>query len=417
MCHTVWRADYTNCSTKPKDRKSAICVPTFPKYHARMFLLEILFWLCAICVAYSIAGYPLLLAVVGLFRNRPRSLAPFSGSVSIVLVVRNEEVTLERRLDELLQQLRHWGQPGEIVVVSDGSTDATVAIAQKCAQAGPVRVLDRPINTGKSAALTAGCLTCQSDVLVFADARQRWAPDALVHLLENFAEPAVGGVSGALHLETAPGVMAGVGVYWRYEKWIRRMESQIHSQVGVTGAICAVRRALFRPIPEGTLLDDVYWPLQVVLQGFRVVHDARACAFDRLSLHPRDEFRRKVRTLAGNFQMPLLLPAALVPWRNPVWVQWLSHKLLRLAVPWALMGMLLASFFLEGWFYQAAFWVQVAAYGLAVVGLTKPLGKMVPLAGAAASYLVLNAAAFVAFWIWISGRAGQSWHKITYQQE
>src|ERR1019366_2199678 len=111
------------------------------------------------------------------------------------------------------------------------------------------------------------------------------------------------------------------------------------SQVGVTGAISAVRRPLFRPIPPGTLLDDVYWPMLVVLQGQRVVHDERAKAFDQLPANPHDEFCRKVRTLAGNFQLLTLLPwSAFWPWRNRVWWQWTSHKLLRLASPWALLG-------------------------------------------------------------------------------
>ena len=380
-----------------------------------MSFVEILFWLCAACVLYTYAGYPLLMGFLASFKRTPRALAPFSGSISIVLAARNEEAHLARRLGELLDLAKTHAGPAEIVIVSDGSTDGTAAIARSFQ--GPIRVLELPASAGKAAALTAGCQSCQSEVLVFADARQRWAPDALVRLVENFAEAEIGAVSGELILESEPGVMAGVGLYWRMEKWLRKKESAVYAQVGVTGAISAVRRTLFRPIPPGTLLDDVYWPLQVAMQGYRVVHDERARAFDRLPDNPRDEFRRKVRTLAGNLQLLTRLPAALVPWRNPVWLQWVSHKLLRLAVPWALIGLVLASVFLEGWCYQAALWAQAAGYGLALVGLHRTLGTKVPLAGAAASFLVLNAAAFLAFWVWISGRAGRSWRKISYQTE
>jgi biofilm PGA synthesis N-glycosyltransferase PgaC len=379
--------------------------------------LQILFWLCGGGLAYVVAGYPLQLALACQFRKKSRSLAPFTGSISIILAARNEERNLDRRLRELVGILKSSHCAGEILVVSDGSTDRTAAIARRHTAGGLVRVLERPRSEGKAAALTAGYEACQSDVLVFADARQRWAPDALVRLLENFADPRIGAVSGDLVLEAAPGVMAGVGLYWRLEKWLRRKESQLHSQVGVTGAISAVRRHLFRPIPVGTLLDDVYWPLQVAMQGQRVVHDDRARAFDRLPEHARDEFRRKVRTLAGNFQLMLRLPSSLLPWRNPVWLQWLAHKLLRLAVPWALVGLLLGSVFLEGWFYGACFWAQIAGYALAAVGLTKTLGRRVPLAGAAASFLVLNTAAFLAFWVWVSGRAGQCWRNVSYQDD
>jgi cellulose synthase/poly-beta-1,6-N-acetylglucosamine synthase-like glycosyltransferase len=205
-----------------------------------------------------------------------------------------------------------------------------------------------------------------------------------------------------------------VGLYWSFEKWLRRQESRTGCQVGVTGAISAVRRELFRPIPPGTLLDDVYWPLQVALQGKRVIHDQRALAYDRLPECTHDEFRRKVRTLAGNFQLLTRLPQALVPLLSPVWFQFLSHKLLRLPVPWALLALLAASAMLPGWFYFSALLVQLAFYTLAILGLLSN-GHLVGRIGtAAASFLVLNGAAWVAFWVWISGRAGQSWTKARY---
>src|SRR5205085_1989176 len=151
-------------------------------------------------------------------------------------------------------------------------------------------------------------------------------------------------VSGDLVVIAGPGAVAGVELYWKLEKWLRRQESRVGAQVGVTGAICAVRRELFTPVPPGTILDDVYWPLGVVMRGYRVVHDSRALAYDRLPERVRDEFRRKVRTLAGNFQLAARLPAALLPWRNPIWGQFLSHKLARLVVPWALPVVLLTTF-------------------------------------------------------------------------
>src|SRR5207244_1105325 len=127
----------------------------------------------------------------------------------------------------------------------------------------------------------------------------------------------------------------------------------------------------------------------------RVVHDERARAFDRLPDRPRDEFRRKVRTLAGNYQLLTLLPGSLLPWRNPVWPAWISHKLLRLVVPWALLAMLIASALLPLLPYFSLFVAQVAGYGLALLGLVPALGRNVKLLGAAASFLVLNTAAWL----------------------
>ena len=377
--------------------------------------LEWIFWVCFALAAYTYIFYPILLVLANCLVRQERAIGPVQTSVSILLPVHNEEQYLERRLDELSRMIEASGILGEVIVISDASTDRTVEIARQFAQRG-VRAVEMATKQGKATALNAGAAAASGALLIFADARQRWADDALLRLVENFADSAIGAVSGDLVLESSPGVLAGVGLYWRFEKWLRRQESRVGSQVGVTGAISAVRQSLFHPIPPGTLLDDVYWPMHVVLQGYRVVHDESAKAFDRLPEHPRDEFRRKVRTLAGNFQLLTCLPAAaLLPWANRVWWQWISHKILRLAVPWALLGLFVSCFFLSNEWYRIFFWVQTAAYGLAVLGLIPPLGRNIKLLGAAASFLLLNAAAWLAFWVWITGRAGQSWHKAQYQ--
>lgn len=388
--------------------------------------LEWFFWVCFAIVGYTYFLYPLFLVILNaVFRGAgvpPAQVLPGAGetpaprrSVSILLPVHDEEANLERRLNELTRLIQTSGLAGEIIVISDASTDRTAEIARRYADRG-VRVLEMPAKSGKAYALSTGAATALHEILVMADARQRWADDTLVRLIENFADPRVGAVSGDLVLESAPGVLAGVGLYWRFEKWLRKQESRLGSQVGVTGAISAVRRCLFRPIPPGTLLDDVFWPMHVVLQGHRVVHDERAKAFDRLPEKSRDEFRRKVRTLAGNYQLLTLLPfAAMFPWSNRVWWQWISHKLLRLAVPWALLGMFVSCFFLTEDYYQTFFWVQAVCYALGILGMIPALGGAIKPLGTAASFLVLNAAAWLAFWVWISGRAGASWHKVQYQ--
>jgi poly-beta-1,6-N-acetyl-D-glucosamine synthase len=408
--------------------------------------LAAIFWLCAGCVFYTYLGYPLLLAAAAKVCRRrvardatqapctsPGEGSPRTGawglcgplpcrgdgsrpdasvprSVSIVLVVHNEASNIERRLQELTSLLETSGLEGEILVVSDGSTDGTVAQARGFNKPW-VRVVELTTNAGKAAALSQGVAVARFDIVVFADARQTWAPDALTRLLGNFCDPQVGAVSGDLVLQNNDGVLTGVGLYWRYEKWLRKKESQVWAQVGVSGSICAVRRQLFRPIPPGTILDDVYWPMQVALQGYRVIHDGKAHAYDQLPARARDEFRRKVRTLSGNFQLVAQTPALLLPWRNPIWLVFLSHKLMRLVAPWALLGLLPVSLLLPGFLYQLAFWCQVAGYLLGLLGLAGASGRF---ASAAASFLVLNSAAWVAFWVWIFGRTGSSWKKVTY---
>jgi cellulose synthase/poly-beta-1,6-N-acetylglucosamine synthase-like glycosyltransferase len=374
---------------------------------------ELIFWLCAALVFYAYAGYALVLAVVAKLRERPvQRQAGHKPTVSFVTCAHNEADRVADRIVELAELLRASGVEGEVVLVADGCTDGT---AERARQVATARVVELTERVGKAAALTAGAAQARNEILVFADSRQRWHPAAVTTLLENFADPTVGAVSGDLVLETEPGVMAGVGLYWRYEKWLRKKESRIHSTVGVTGAICAVRRALFPGVPAGTILDDVYWPLRVTMERYRVVHDKRAVAYDRLPERARDEFRRKVRTLAGNFQLVARLPRMLLPWRNPVWLQLVSHKLLRLAVPWALLAMLALSAVLPGLLYEALFGCQVGFYVLALAGNVRAVGSRLRLAAAAASVVVLNAAAWLAFWVWVTGRAGRSWGKVAYK--
>ncbi len=145
-----------------------------------------------------------------------------------------------------------------------------------------------------------------------------------------------------------------------------------------------------------------------------MVHDPSAVATDRLPEKSRDEFRRKVRTLSGNFQLVMRLPRILIPWRNPIWFQFISHKLLRLAVPWSLLAMLISSALIPSPFYRIAFFAQLAGYLLALTGANRRIAAHLRLASAASSFVVLNSAAWVAFWVWITGRSAGSWNKTIY---
>jgi cellulose synthase/poly-beta-1,6-N-acetylglucosamine synthase-like glycosyltransferase len=347
--------------------------------------METLFWISAGIIVYVYAGYPLLLvAWARLTQRTPRKSdrGPWP-SISIVVAARNEGRRLRGRIRNLLET--PYPGPREIIVVSDGSTDDTPAVVRSFGRA--VSLIELAPG-GKPAALNAGVAAARGEIIVFADARQRFSPDALVHLAANFADPEVGGVTGELVLDAErplredtwskpesplvpeSTVGDGVGLYWRYEKWLRRHESLVWSTLGATGAIYALRRSLWEPLPTDTLLDDVLAPMRVVLAGKRIVFDDGARAYDRASQDAPTESRRKVRTLAGNYQILAHEPRLLFPFANPVWIQYLSHKVGRLLIPWALAGALLASamLVLDGWFYAAAFAIQALFYGLACYG-------------------------------------------------
>ena len=337
--------------------------------------MRTLFWISVAVIGYVYAGYPLLLAAwARLAERRPRRQAVETiaswPSISIVLAARNEAGRLRGRLANLLS----IAYPGsrEVIVVSDGSTDATAEVVRSFGD--NVRLVEVPAG-GKPRALNAGVAQANGDILVFADARQRFSETALMELVANFADERVGGATGELIIDAEEGVSAstigeGVGLYWKYEKWLRRNESAVWSTLGATGCIYALRRSLWRPLPAETLLDDVLAPMRAVLNGWRIVFEERARAYDTASADATAESRRKVRTLAGNYQILGQEPRLLLPFVNPVWIQYVSHKVGRLVVPWALMAAFVSSGLLatSHWIYAAAFAAQLAFYLLAAVG-------------------------------------------------
>jgi poly-beta-1,6-N-acetyl-D-glucosamine synthase len=340
--------------------------------------METAFWTALLVVAYVYAGYPVLLAIWARVAPKTVRAAAATPAVSIVVAARNEAALLEARLENLLT-LDYPSERVQIIVVSDGSTDRTPEILR--AHADRVDAVFAPPG-GKALALNAGVRAAKHGIIVFTDARQAFAADALRALVAPFADPDVGGVTGELLLDCEPragtpqdsppagkSIGEGVGVYWRYEKWLRNNESLVGSTVGATGAIYALRREHWRPLPAETILDDVLAPMRAVLGGSRVVFQRTARAYDRAA-SADVEFRRKTRTLAGNYQMLRLEPRLLLPFVNPLWWQFMSHKVGRLFVPWALAVMFVSSAVLApaSALYALVFAGQLAFYALALYG-------------------------------------------------
>jgi cellulose synthase/poly-beta-1,6-N-acetylglucosamine synthase-like glycosyltransferase len=363
------------------------------------------FWGSVAVIGYAYLGYAAWLWVRNLWRLRPVQSGPYLASVSIVMVVHNEAAVLERKLRNLLD-LNYPTDRAEIVVVSDGSTDDTNRLLAEFASVLRVRVISNPQSRGKAAGLNDAMAAASGEIVIFTDARQKIEADAIGLLLENFADPQVGCVSGELMLGD-PGsgeVSRGMGLYWKVEKKIREMESASGSVVGATGALYAVRRSLLVELPPETILDDVYIPLHVLRQGSRVVFDPRARAWDVAELGMEREFARKVRTLSGNYQLFQLLPWVLGK-ANPVRFGLVSHKLIRLLVPFALVALLFSSVFLPGTIYRIALALQIVFYGLSAWALVGPKrGPLARAADVAFTLVLLNTAAVVAFANFVTGR-------------
>ena len=352
------------------------------------------FWLSLGLIVYAYAGFPMWLWLRSRLRPRPVKTAPIEPSISIVIAVHNEAAVFPAKLANLAQ-LDYPADRIEVIVVSDHSTDTTNQIV--AAHAGErLRLIVLSEHQGKAVALTHAIQAAHGEILVFMDARQRIETGALRRLVSNFADPEVGCASGELMIGDGQESTSGAGAYWKMEKMIRQWESASGSVVQATGAFYAVRRDLAVPVPAGPILDDVYLPMHVVRQGKRVVFEPEARAWDTWETNSKQEFRRKVRTLTGNYQLLQLAPWLLTR-ANPIRLEFISHKLLRLFIPFALVCALLSSLLLEGALFSLAAITQIAFYGLSLLAplcsRMKTVGK---LASVPLTFLVLNTAAVVA---------------------
>ena len=367
---------------------------------------------CLGLTAYVYIGYPLLIGLLARWRGRPVRRGPAVGRVSVVISAFNDGARLEAKL-RALRAGSDYDRVEQILVGLDGATDDTAA--RLAALAEPkLRVTAFPTRRGKPSVLNDLVPLATADVLVMTDARQVLDGGALTALLENFADPDVGVVSGEL-VFTADGrptpTAQGMRGYWGYEKWIRRQESRFRSVPGATGALYALRRSLFRPMPANTILDDVWVPMMAIRQGFRCCFDGAARAFDQPSEKGRQETRRKRRTLAGNLQLIPLLPWVLHPCGNPIWWEFVSHKVGRMLVAPAL----LVAWVISGFGYENPD-LRVCWKGgwmmLALAGAGRVLAGLIGRGGWWSlpwSFIRLNAVLLMAWWDALRGRLDVRW--------
>lgn len=356
---------------------------------------------------YTYAGYPVLLALLRRVRPlHPRQDPTWAPTVTVCVAAFNAEATLEAKLASLTA-LDYPADSLDILVYSDGSTDRTDEIVSAWSARDPrVQLIRGLLRKGKPTAINSMAERARGEVLLLTDARQPVERGALRAMLALLADPSVGCVTGNLQLEGR----AGSGVYWRYENWIRRNEARFRSVVGMTGPLSAMRRSDLVPLPSNLILDDVWIPMRLRLQGRRILFCEEALAFDR-AFDDEREFARKVRTLAGNYQVFALMPALLVPFVNPSWFETWSHKIMRLFCPWALAVL----------FAACALGVWRGGVGAAPVLAALLAGQMLFYAGALAgsrlgrigsvarTFVVLNAAAVVGLWRFLAGAQKVTW--------
>jgi poly-beta-1,6-N-acetyl-D-glucosamine synthase len=436
-----------------------------------------MYWLLAVSLgllAYLYAGYPLLIWALSRTCGKPVQKAPFTGGMSILIAAHNEATALPRKVENLLALARR--EPiREIWIGLDGCTDGTGEATKERIQnsefriqneihqppttnhqpipmsniqypisnvpveagyprsevRGPdnqrpttndhqptVHILEFESRRGKAAVLNDLMARAGQSIFVMMDARQQVEEGAIPRLLEHFADPQVGVVSGAMVYESAEGAaQKGAQSYWGYETFIRRCESQFWAVPGATGALYAIRRELCRPIPDNTLVDDVLIPMRAVLNGYRCLFEPLARVVDRPTADFEQENIRKRRTLTGVWQLISIEPKIYGLFTNPIWFQWISHKFLRLLTPFLVGVALVAAGGMENWTDGILGWAGVLFWmiwiAIVVSGLCYWAGRHVRFRflGLLGAFLGVNQALVLAAWDAGRGRFEARWQK------
>lgn len=287
---------------------------------------------------YTWVLYPVGVAAISTMRpSQRRARIGSYPTVSVVVATRGAVAEIDARVKDLADA-RYSGEIQEIIVSLDARGDVKQAMLSNTGV--PVSVVLGDPEGGKAAALNSGVRAARGDVLVFADIGQRFAPTAIQSLIDALvADDRLGAVSGSLSIErkNASSRRTLVDLYWRYERWLREREARLHSSIGVTGAIYAMWKSDWAPLPPGVILDDLYTPMRLILAGRRVGFQPLAVATDSRGHMSSAEYHRKVRTLTGVLQLCVWMRSVLNPLRNPVWLQFVSHKLMRLVTPYLLL--------------------------------------------------------------------------------
>lgn len=374
----------------------------------------VMFWSCAAGVAFAYLGYPAVIGalsrVFGETPAAPRCLDQDLPRLALIVAAYNEEHVIEGRIRNAMEQNYPCGRL-TIVVASDGSTDRTGEIVRRFADQG-VLLIEDPIRRGKAAVLNRAMASVDAEVVLLSDANTHFAPDVARDLARWFVDPRVGVVCGRLVLQDPLSGRNVDGLYWRFENYLKRCESRLGALLGANGAVYAIRRDAYVPIPDGTIVDDFVIPLISRLRtGLELVYDEESVAFEESAPHLGSEFRRRCRIGAGDFQSLGLLWPLLDPRRGWIALAFASHKVLRWTCPFLLLGMAAISL---SWRdltpYREALWAQTAFYALALAAAIAPAGLRIPRPlRLAAMFAGMNAALFIGFFRWLFGLQAATW--------
>lgn len=329
--------------------------------------MKFLFWLSLGFILYTYLGYPILVVILAALKNKRIRKKPITPKVSLLITAYNEEGVIRDKIENSFR-LDYPRDSLEIVVVSDGSTDRTNEIVKEYSGQGVI-LHEYPSNSGKVSALNKSIPEVKGEILVFTDTSSMLSSDSIRELTSNFADSSVGCVTGDYIVLGKKEAALGEeeDFYWKYETFIKEKETRIGSILGAHGSLYAIRKELYS-FPEDRIINDDYWiPMEIIKRRYRAIYEPKAVATEVAEM--MGGFSRRLRIAVGNYQQLFLLKSLFKPFRGWLILQFFSHKVLRLVVPWFFVTLLVSNFFLRGMFYLAFLSLQLVFYGLAFWGM------------------------------------------------
>lgn len=378
-------------------------------------MTEVVFWLAAAAIGYTYVGYSLTIYLLSLFVLRPLRRAPMEPHVTYLITAYNEEKNIRGKLEQVLS-LDYPRDKLEIIVASDGSTDRTDDIVREFA-ARRVRLVRVEGRVGKTETQNRAIREATGEIVIFSDATTSYEKSAIRNIVRNYADPEVGAVSGRYEYRNPTGAPIGFGsiLFWKYENFIKTLQTRIHTITGCCGCIYSVRRKLYEPLP-GDIISDLVEPLKVLEKGFRIVFEPEAIAYEETTEEATEEFNMRVRVVTRGMRGLWYARALFNPMRFAfVSLQLMSHKVLRWLVPLFLAALLVSNSLLldASRFYATTFALQVAFYVVALVGyLAERRHVAFRLATVPLYFVTVNAAAVVAMYRILKGYKAVTWETV-----
>ncbi len=372
--------------------------------------MALLFWIALGAVGYTYVGYPLGLMLLARLKAKGTQVAAANDAqspVTVVIAAWNEAANLPRKIRSI--NASDYSGDVHIIVASDGSDDDTEKVIGDFPN---VTLISLPTRQGKPSALNAAMAQVKTEHVVFTDARQTLKRDAIARLIRRLQDERVGAVSGELvQIAADSQESVSVGLYWKYEKWIRQNESLVHSVPGVSGALYAIRTEDFSALRSDTILDDFEVPIGILRKGKQIKFESGAIMYDQVEADSAAEQRRKIRTLLGNYQSFRRNLWLFHPRQNPIWLQFMSHKVLRLVVPYWMVALLVTPLFLQGIFYQLFLLAEGGFYLAVLVAKVIPASRGNRLIGFCNVFWDMNLSAVIALKRYLTNEIDVRWQK------